>query len=110
MHFLNVKQTKSLYFYINSTCWVPVYTRSKVLFFTLNKRAILSFVASNQCALTSAVSQIFFTDVSCILIMFPHYFGQEGGRTMVTMFAREAWNGGSLSLANFVNSLTAGGA
>ncbi len=74
------------------------------------KRAILSFVASNQCALTSAVSQIFFTDVSCILIMFRHYFGQEGGRTMVTMFAREAWNGGSLSFANFVNSLTAGGA
>jgi len=44
----------------------------------INLRAFLSAVASNQRALTPAVCQYFFANVSPFLIMFWHDFGQKG--------------------------------
>jgi hypothetical protein len=52
----------------------------------------------NQCALTPAVCQYFFADVSPFFVMFWHDLRQEGWGAMVTMFRRGAWCLVSLSL------------
>ena len=60
-------------------------------------------VASNQHALTSRVIQYFFGNVSPVLMMFWHNFGQEGGEgAMVTMFPRGAWYLVALSLLHLI--------
>jgi len=66
----NVKITFSLFYnYLFHAQLIRVHA-SKRCVFEVNICAFLSFVASNQCALTPAVRRYFFADVSHVLVMF----------------------------------------
>jgi hypothetical protein len=79
MQFFKVKLTHSLFYnHLFYAQLISVHTDKRCVF-KVNIRAFLSLVALNQPVLTPAVQLYFFADVSHILIMFRHDFGEGGG-------------------------------